>query len=347
MADQPTVRDFGRSDGDTPVAGTVKPGFEAVRDAFAANLNSGADIGAAAAVFIDGEPVVNLWGGYFDATYTRPWEEDTIVQGFSSTKTMTALCALLLADRGELDLNAPVRKYWPEFGAAGKQDVQVRHLMGHASGVAGWTELMTLADLYDWEKSTALLAAQKPWWEPGTASGYHGNNFGHLIGEVVRRVTGMSMGTFFRRELAAPLEAEYYIGTPAECDGRVSLQMQGYPIRPQGNAFFKRALQNPHVRPHDTWSIGWRRAELGALNGHGNAYGIAAVQSVLANGGAKGKTFMSENGRLRMLEQQASGMDLVLGMPLTWGVGYCLTPWLRPADLASAKVADRLGRRVG
>src|SRR5262245_58199841 len=122
--------------------GTVKPGFEPVRDAFAANFSSGADVGAAAAVFIDGEPVVDLWGGYFDATYTREWARDTISQGFSSTKTITALCALLLADRGALDLNAPVKTYWPEFGAAGKQDVQVRHLLGHASGVAGWTELM-------------------------------------------------------------------------------------------------------------------------------------------------------------------------------------------------------------
>src|SRR5215470_10153536 len=123
--------------------GTVKPGFEAVRDAFAANFSSGADVGAAAAVFIDGEPVVDLWGGYFDATYTREWDRDTITQGFSSTKTMTALCALLLADRGEIDVNAPVKKYWPEFGEAGKQDIQVRHILGHASGVAGWNELMT------------------------------------------------------------------------------------------------------------------------------------------------------------------------------------------------------------
>ena len=329
--------------------GTVKPGFEPVRDAFAANLSSGADVGAAAAVFIDGEPVVDLWGGYFDATYTREWERDTISQGFSSTKTMSALCALLLADRGDIDLSAPVKKYWPEFGAAGKQDIQVRHILGHSSGVAGWTELMTLADICDWEKSTALLAAQKPWWEPGTASGYHGNNLGHLVGEVVRRITGVSMGTFFRREIAGPLGAEYYIGTPAECDGRVSLLMQGYPINPTGNALFKRALLNPPARPQDSWSIGWRRAELGALNGHGNAYGIAAVQSVLANGGAKGKTLMSEKGRLRMLEPQASGVDLILGVPLTWGMGYCVTPYIQPADLAGAspKVAERLGRRVG
>src|SRR5262245_19357023 len=146
------------------IHGTVKPGFEDVREAFAANLSSGRDVGAAAAAFIDGEPVVDLWGGYFDATYTREWERDTIVNGFSSTTTMSALCALVLADRGELDLNAPVKKYWPEFAAAGKQSVLVRNILGHASGVAGWNEPMTLPDIYDLEKSNALLAAQAPWW---------------------------------------------------------------------------------------------------------------------------------------------------------------------------------------
>src|SRR5262245_32641810 len=156
------------------LSGFLKPGFEAVRDAFAANLDSGADIGASACIIIDGETVVDLWGGYFDASYTRPWERDTIVNGFSSTKTMTALCALVLADRGEIGLAARVSKYWPEFAAAGKERVEIRHLLGHSSGVPGWTEPMTLADIYDWEKSTALLARQEPWWEPGTASGYHG-----------------------------------------------------------------------------------------------------------------------------------------------------------------------------
>src|SRR5262245_61793582 len=329
--------------------GTVKPGFEAVRDAFAANFSSGADVGAAAAVFVDGEPVVDLWGGYFDATYTREWERDTIVNGFSSTKTMSALCALVLADRGEIDLNAPVRKYWPEFAAAGKQGVLVRNILGHASGVAGWNDPMTLPDIYDLEKSTALLAAQAPWWDPGTASGYHGFNFGHLVGELVRRVTGASIGAFLRKELAGPLGAEYYIGTPAECDRRVSLLTQGYPIQPGGNALFKRALLNPPARPQDSWSIPWRRSEMGGLNGHGNAYAIAAIQSVLANGSVQGKTFMSEKGRLRMLEPQTNGLDLILGLPMTWGMGYCLNPFIQPADLAGAppKVAERLGRRVG
>src|SRR5262245_49350831 len=329
--------------GGVPIAvhGTVKPGFESVREAFIDNLVSGHDVGASAAVFIEGEPVVDLWGGYFDASYTREWERDTIVNLFSSTKTITALCALVLADRGELDVNAPVKKYWPEFAAAGKGDVLVRHLLGHASGVAGWTEPMTLEDIYDLEKANALLAAQAPWWQPGTASGYHGFNFGHLVGEIVKRITGTSLGTFLRKELAGPLGVDYYIGTPAECDRRISLLMQGYPIQPTGNAFFKRALLNPPARPMDSWSIGWRRAEMGALNGHGNAYAIAALQSIVANGSVNGETYLSEAGRLRATEAQTSGTDVVLGVPMVWGMGYCLTPFMTPQD------SQRFGRNVG
>src|SRR5262245_36589335 len=180
--------------GDSDIHGTCDERFTRVREAFAANLNTGKDVGASVALFIDGEPVVDLWGGYFDATYTRPWERDTIVQTFSTTKTMTALCALLLADRGEIDLHAPVVKYWPEFAAEGKSAIEVRHLLGHTSGLPGWTKLVSLYDIYDTEKATAMLARQAPWWTPGTAAGYHCYTIGHLVGEVVRRVTGKSLG---------------------------------------------------------------------------------------------------------------------------------------------------------
>ncbi|HEY6927392.1 MAG TPA: serine hydrolase domain-containing protein [Steroidobacteraceae bacterium] len=325
------------------IHGFVKPGFEAVREAFAANLYSGADIGASAAVFVHGEAVVDLWGGYFDATYTRPWGEDTIVNGFSSTKTMTALCALMLADRGEIELDAPVKKYWPEFAAAGKGRVEVRHIVSHTSGVAGWAEPMTLQDIYDPEKSTVLLARQEPWWEPGTGAGYHGMNMGHLVGEVVRRVTGMSLGKFFQKEIATPLRADYHIGTPVECDPRISLLIQGYPIQPNGNEFFKRSLLNPAARHFDTWSIAWRRAELGAMNGHGNARAIAMIQSILANGGVKGTRLLSEQGRLRVLAEQANGVDLVLGVPLRWGMGYCLN---LPVPRGQLDPSRALGRNV-
>src|SRR5262249_44812914 len=175
---------------------------------------SGEDLGASLAVNIDGEMVVDLWGGWADEARTVPWTEHTITNVFSTTKAMTALAALVLVDRGELDLDAKVAAYWPEFAANGKAGVKVRHLLSHMSGVSGWEQPVTLEDVYDWDKSTALLAAQAPWWEPGTASGYHMLNYGHLIGEVIRHITGHRLGEFFAAHVARPLGADFHIGLP-------------------------------------------------------------------------------------------------------------------------------------
>jgi len=309
------------------IQGSWNSEFEGVPGVMAKSLDSGADIGASAAVFIDGEPVVDIWGGYFDEARTRPWTRDTIVNNFSTTKTMTALCALILADRGELDLDAPVTKYWPEFGAAGKERVEVRDLLGHTSGLAGWTEKMTYEDLYDLEKSTTLLARQAPWWEPGTASGYHTISFGHLIGEVIRRITGRSLGTFFREEIAEPLGADYHIGTPPECDDRVSVMIQSSPLlHPSGKDTIRdRSFFNPYVIPQTSGTIAWRRAELGGSNGHGNARSVALVQSVLSCGGkVRGVRLLSEAGCRRVLEEQANGIDLVFELPIRWGMGLAI-----------------------
>ncbi|HET6795183.1 MAG TPA: serine hydrolase domain-containing protein [Acidimicrobiales bacterium] len=186
------------------VHGSCDHRFERVREVLSANLDSGADLGASVAVYLDGEAVVDIWGGWRDPDRTVPWDRDTIVNVWSTTKTMTALCALILADRGELDLDAPVARYWPEFAAGGKSEVLVRHLMSHTSGLSGWAEPVTMGDLYDWERTTSLLAAQGPWWEPGTASGYHALTQGYLVGEVVRRITGHSLGRFFADEVSGP-----------------------------------------------------------------------------------------------------------------------------------------------
>ncbi|HEY5153157.1 MAG TPA: serine hydrolase domain-containing protein, partial [Acidimicrobiales bacterium] len=204
------------------IHGTWDERFVGVRDALAQNFEDAGDVGASAAVMVDGELVVDIWGGHTDEGRTTPWERDTITNVWSTTKTMTALCALVLADRGELDVDAPVARYWPEFAANGKEGVLVRHLLGHTAGLPGWDEPMTDADLCDWEKATSTLAAQAPWWEPGTASGYHAITQGFLVGEVVRRVSGQSLGTFFAKELAGPLGADFHIGLPPEHDHRVS-----------------------------------------------------------------------------------------------------------------------------
>ncbi|MFI1255335.1 serine hydrolase domain-containing protein [Streptomyces netropsis] len=187
---------------------------------FADSLHSGADVGASVAVYLDGEPVVDLWGGYADPARTQPWQRDTITNVWSITKTMTTLCALLLVDRGELDLCAPVAKYWPEFGTAGKDRVEVRHLLGHTAGLPDWDQPMTLDDLCDWEKATTLLARQTPRWLPGTASGYHRFTHGFLIGEVIRRISQQPTGAFFADQIAAPLDVDFHIGLPAEDDHR-------------------------------------------------------------------------------------------------------------------------------
>ena len=186
------------SDHPTPLGGTCSARFDPLRELFAAKLESGEDLGASLALNIDGEMVVDLWGGWADEARTVPWTENTITNVFSTTKTMTALAALVLVDRGELDLDATVAKYWPEFAARGKAGIKVRQLMSHTSGVSGWEQPITLDDLYDLDKSNALLAAQAPWWEPGTASGYHMLNYGHLIGEVIRRITGLRLGEYLR-----------------------------------------------------------------------------------------------------------------------------------------------------
>src|SRR5471030_2779294 len=206
---------------DGSIDGFLRDRFAAVRAMFENNLASGADVGASFAATVNGEMVVDLWGGYADEARTRPWERDTIVNVYSTTKTMTALTALLLADRGELDFDAPVARYWPEFAANGKAGVKVSHLMSHSAGLSGWKEPITRQDVYDWEKVTALLAAQAPYWEPGTASGYHALTQGFLVGEVVRRIAGRSLGAVFREEIAEPLGADFHIGLPASEDHRV------------------------------------------------------------------------------------------------------------------------------
>ena len=311
------------------VQGTCDPRFEGVRDALASTLDQGLDVGASAAVVLEGEPVVDVWGGFADEARTVPWDRDTIINVWSTTKTMAALCALLLADRGELDFDAPVARYWPEFKAGGKEGVEVRHLLSHNAGLSGWQEPMAPADLYDWDKATSLLAAQEPWWEPGTASGYHAITQGYLVGEVVRRITGQTIGSFFAAELAAPLGADFHIGLAAEHDDRVALVIPPPPldigtVDPESIAI--RTLSNPPLSAEQSWEIPWRRAEIPAAGGHGNARSVAAVQAVLANGGELGgRRFLSAAGCEAVLREQSYTTDLVLGVPIRFGLGYGLT----------------------
>jgi CubicO group peptidase (beta-lactamase class C family) len=311
------------------VHGSFDERFIGVRDALADNLAQGLDVGASAAVVIDGQPVVDIWGGFTDEAKTKPWERDTIINVWSTTKTMAALSALILADRGELDLHAPVARYWPEFKAGGKESVEVRHLLSHNAGLSGWQEPMAPEDLYDWEKAISALAAQEPWWEPGTASGYHAITQGYLVGEVIRRITGQTVGHFFAEELAGPLGADFHIGTGPEHDDRVALVIPPPPLEILGadpNSIAVRTLSNPPLSAEQSWEVAWRRAEIPAAGGHGNARSVAAVQAVLAGGGeVNGRRFLSAKGAEAVLQEQSYGPDLVLGVPIRFGMGYGLT----------------------
>ena len=316
------------------IHGTCKPQFEGVKAVFEENFEQRGDVGACVAVSLEGETVVDLWAGHRDWARTLPWERDTIVNVYSTTKTMAALTALLLADRGELDLHAPVKRYWPEFAQNGKDKVEVRHFLSHSAGLSGMDQPMSDQDVYDWDKMVTALARQAPWWEPGTASGYHALTQGHLIGEVVRRVTGQSLGQFFRRELAEPLGADFHIGTGPEHDHRIGelIPPEAAPAEEaKANSIAARTFANPFISARAAATRAWRAAEIPAANGHGNARSVMRVQTLAANlGSAFGKRLMSEAGCRAIFDEQTFGKDLVLGVPVKFGMGYGITTDLLP-----------------
>lgn len=316
------------------IQGFTTAKFAALTDLLSQSLDSGADVGASIAVIHNEEVVADIWGGYVDAEHSAPWKSDTLVNVWSTTKTMTFLVALILCERGELDFDAPVSRYWPEFAANGKKDVLVRHLMGHTAGLSGWQERLAPEDLANWELSTSALAAQEPWWEPGSQSGYHLVSQGHLIGEVVRRISGTTIGHFFRDEVARPLGADFHIGLPESEESRVSFVIPPEPMDVTGidvNSIAYRSYTSPLLdasMPQHRW---WRAAEIPAANGHGNAKSVATIQSIIANGGhAQGIRFFGEKTNAHIFRTQAHGVDLILGQETHFGMGYGLASSVMP-----------------
>ena len=247
---------------------------------------------------------------------------------WSSTKPVCVLAALILVDRGLLDLDAPVARYWPEFAANGKQDVLVRHVLSHTSGVAGWNEPFTQEQMYDRDAAVARLAEQAPWWTPGTQAGYHAQNYGHLVGEIVRRVTGTSLTDFVRREIAEPLGADVQIGARAADDHRVAELITPPPIQlpplPQDSPM-RKVFAAPPAAAEPANTTAWRRAEVAACNGHSNARGLVRALSPIALGGtANGVTLLRPETIDRIFDVHATGPDLVLGTPVRWGLGMAL-----------------------
>jgi CubicO group peptidase (beta-lactamase class C family) len=322
-----------------PIHGTCKNGFERVKDAFAQNFADGHEVGAALSLVVDGETVLDLWGGYADPGRTRPWTQDTIVNVYSTTKGLTATCAHRLVDQGKLDLDAPVAKYWPEFAQAGKADLPVRYLLSHRAGLSAVSTFIAADDGYKWEPLRDALAAQEPWWEPGTKFGYHALTFGTLVGEVIRRISGMTVGEFFRKEIAEPLGMDTHIGFGPELDSRVAEMIPAGldgidPENPTAKALmdptsltFKSfwITPMPFMDPLYMNKRGWREAEIPAANGHSDARSLARMYGALARGGEiDGYRVLSREQIDVARTEQSYGEDAILMMPMRFGLGYHL-----------------------
>jgi CubicO group peptidase (beta-lactamase class C family) len=308
------------------IDGSCAPGFDAVRGAFTENFAEG-DLGASCAVTVEGELVVDLWGGHRDLARRMPWQRDTIVNVWSTTKMVTALCVLMLHDRGVLSVDAPMADYWPEFAANGKEGVLVRHVLGHTAGLPVFDEPVDDLAMFDWAECCRRLAAQSPRWIPGDGSGYHAETQGWLLGELVRRVDGRSLGTFFRDELAQPLGLDLHIGLDDREFVRVAdvATLHARASSPPDPELL--ALEQPSGTRSAALvnTSAWRRAEFPASNGHGNARSIALAMAPLANDGRGGDHRLLSPATIeRTFEVQADGVDRMTGRHFKLGMGYGL-----------------------
>jgi CubicO group peptidase (beta-lactamase class C family) len=321
------------------IDGSCDPRFERVREAFADNFAQRGDVGAAVAVTIDGRAVIDLWGGYADQQRTRPWTRDTIVNVYSATKGVAATCLNRLVDQERVDLDAPVARYWPQFAQAGKEKIPVRWLLSHRAGLPAVSTPLPADALLRWDVMTAALAEQEPWWEPGTRHGYHALTFGYLVGEVVRRVDGRSIGAYCREEIARPLGIDFHIGLDARDDARCAEVIAPMPpvagashaiptAAPDPNSMAAKAMNNPAgaMRLSKVNSRAWRGAEVPAANGHTNARALARFYGALAGGGElDGVRVLSPRQIERCLTMESDGIDAVVGVPMRFGLGFRLT----------------------
>lgn len=319
---------------ETPISGFCEPQFSAVQSAFVENFRHFDDIGGAVAIYHQQKPVVDLWGGYADAECSQPWQQDTIVNVWSVTKAVVALCALRLVDQGELDLDTPVAHYWPAFAQAGKAQVPVRYLLNHQAGLAAIAEPLPVEAIFDWQRMTDALARQRPWWTPGTAHGYHAATFGWLVGEVVRRVSGQSIGRFLQNEIAQPLGLDFFIGVTPEVAERVAtVVLQAAPEQPASateatidpNSLLAK-VNNPALEDFALFnSHAWRATEIPAANGTTNARALARLYGALACGGAiDGVRLLSESLLNEATAVSAEGIDQVFGFHSCIGLGFGL-----------------------
>jgi len=321
------------------VEGTCDPKFNRVKDAFAANFEKRDEVGAAAAVVLEGKTVVDIWGGHADKAKTKPWTRDTLVNVYSTTKGVIAICAHRLADQGLLDIDAPVAKYWPEFAQAGKNKMPVRFLLSHRAGLPAVRKLLDDDAFFHWNKMTTALAEQEPWWEPGTRHGYHAITFGWLVGEVIRRITGKTPGVYLRDEIAGPLGLDFHIGLEAKHDARTAGLIAAPPPGPGEPNIFAEAMKDPEsvaakafmnppgaMRPGLVNTREWRAAEIPAANGHGTALSLARLYGALARGGElDGVRVMSKDKIAKCSIEQSNGPDAVLTINTRISLGFMMS----------------------
>ena len=332
----------------TTVDGTVAPGYEPVRDAFARNFDTAGDIGAALAVYRHGTPVVDLWGGTADPATGAPWRRDSLQLIYSATKAATATAAHLLAQRGQLDLDAPVAEYWPEFAAEGKASIPVRWLLSHRAGLPAIDHPVPVADALRWDPMVEALAAQRPAWEPGTAHGYHGRTFGWLVGEVIRRVSGRSPGRYLADEVAAPLGLDLFVGLPEAERHRVTRMvtdpepsLDDIPLDQVPDEFkgLLAALADPGSLMVRAFAItepdldfdapATQAAEIPSSNGIATARALARLYAALL-GELDGVRLLSPETVAAATREQAAGPDRVLMVPSRYASGYMLPTEFSP-----------------
>jgi CubicO group peptidase (beta-lactamase class C family) len=308
--------------GNVPIHGFCDERFASVRAAFERNFELGVELGATFALAIEGELVIDLWSGFADVARTRPWQRDTLIGVSSSAKIATSLCGLMLLDRGLIDLDVPVASYWPEFAAASKSKIPVRQLFCHASGVAGLDPPCSWKDFADWDRTVTRLAAQAPWWESGTVSGYHVSSFGFLLGELVRRTTGLLPDRFLREEVTDKIAADFHFGLPESLDHRLAEVDPGEPRVLPRESMAYRAMGAFMEDGGPAGDPTWRRS---LVNGHGNARSLVKAGSVLANGGSLyGHTLLSEMTVRLAYQEQIYTHDLVFDEPVRLGLGFGL-----------------------
>jgi CubicO group peptidase (beta-lactamase class C family) len=325
---------------DFKIDGECDKRFAGVREAFAESFDKRGELGAAVSIYLDGKCVVDLWGGYADKARTRPWQRDTLVNVYSTTKGLTSTCAHRLIDQGKLDPDEPVSKYWPEFAQAGKKDLPVRYILSHRAGLPGVSKKLAEDAIYNWDVMTEALAEQEPFWQPGTKHGYHAITIGWLVGEVIRRISGKGLGTYFRTEIAEPLGLDAHIGLDAKHDARVTDILPSPPPPPGTPNLFEEAAKDPRgptaaafmnppvlTKPSVPNSRAWRAAEIGGANGHATARSLAKMYGALARGGEiDGYRIVRPEALERFWSEQSYGPDQVLmQMSTRFSLGFMLS----------------------